>query len=435
MQRFFHRLSFAITAGLALWVVGLPRGEAAPIPHSLEHVFRSQSTARQAGNNLGQSVAMRGNLLAVGSPYDDIGGADSGIVNLYNATTGGHLYGLNNPNPSRESYFGWSIAVSGDRVVVGAPEDDTGSNDTGIAYVYDLASPTPAEPVLVIENPNPAHNDTFGWSVAIDGDLVVIGVPEGDSGQLDAGCAYVFDLSSATPTVPALKFDNPNAGGENFGVSVAISGSRVVVGAAPDDGGSGDACRAYVYETTSGTPTTPSVILADATPTTNDHFGVLVAIHGSTVVVTAPQEDTGAQNAGACYTFDVAGGSPAVPVVTIHNPAPALNDNFGSAISLDGSNLVVGSYLDDQGGTDSGRVHLFDLSSGTPSVPTLVIENPTPVNNDFFGRSVAIYGARLVVGAPGDNTGASDAGSAYVHDLGHTGACRVFPQYPEPFIR
>lgn len=415
MQRLSQRLSFAIPAAVSLWCAGLPRAEAAPIPHSLEHVFRSQSSARQAGNGLGQSTAL-GNVLAIGSPYDDIGGADSGIVNLYNATTGNHLYRLTNPNPSRESYFGWSIAVSGDRVVVGAPEDDTGSNDTGIAYVYDLSSPTPAVPALVIENPNPAHNDIFGWSVAIDGNLVIVGVPEGDSGQMDAGCAYVFDLNSPTPASPILKFDNPSSGGENFGVSVAVSGSRVVVGAAPDDAG-GDACRAYVYDTASGTPTTPTVVLADVTPTTNDHFGVLVDIAGSIVVIAAPQDDTGAQNAGACHVYDVAGPAPTQPIVTINNPAPALNDNFGSAISLDGSNLAVGSYLDDQGGTDCGRVHLFNLSSETPAAPALVFDNPTPVNNDFFGRSVAVYGSRLVVGAPGDNTGASDAGSAYVHDL------------------
>lgn len=416
MSRFSHRLSSAIITAVSLWCSGLPRADAAPIPYSLEHVFRSHSTARQAGNGLGQSAAIDGNILAVGSPYDDIGGADSGIVNLYNAATGALLHRLTNPNPSRESYFGWSIAVSGNRVVVGAPEDDTGSNDTGIAYVYDFTSPTPAVPVLVIENPNPAQNDTFGWSVAIDGDLVVVGVPEGDSGQLDAGCAYVFDLDSSSPAVPLVKFNNPNSGGENFGVSVAVSGTRVVVGAAPDDAG-GDACRAYVYETSSATPATPAVVLADGSPATNDHFGVLVDISGSIVVVAAPQEDTGAQNAGACYAFDVGGATPTVPVVTINNPAPALNDNFGSAISIDGPSLLVGSYLDDQGGTDCGRVHLFNLSSGTPSVPALVIDNPSPANNDFFGRSVAISGSRLVAGAPGDNTGASDAGSAYVHDL------------------
>ncbi|QJE97055.1 choice-of-anchor D domain-containing protein [Luteolibacter luteus] len=416
MQHPLHRLPLTILLVLGLAMAGLPRADSAPIPHSLEQVFRSQSTARQAGNSLGQSAAMGGNLLAVGSPYDDIGGADSGVVNLYDVTTGTHLYCLANPNPSRESYFGWSIAISGTRVVIGAPQDDTGGNDVGIAYVYDVGAATPTVPLFTFKNPHPGQNDTFGSAVAIDGDLVVVGVPEGDSGQLDTGCAYVFDLGSTTPATPVLRFDNPNSGGDNFGVSVAVSGIRVAIGAAPEDL-SGDGCRAYIYETNSSAPLIPVVVLADDTPTTNDQFGMLVDIEGTTVVVSSPQDDTGAQNAGACYVFDIAEGTPAAPIVTIHNPAPALNDHFGSAISLEGSSLVVGSYLDDQGGLDCGRVYLFALSSGTPFIPSLVIDNPTPANNDFYGRSVAIAGPRLVVGAPGDNTGASDAGSAYVHDL------------------
>jgi len=417
MLRPFHRWPIAVAAGVSLWLAGMPEvASGAPIPHSMEYAFFSQSTARQAGNGLGHTVALDGNTLALGSPYDDIGGADSGIVNIYNAATGALLHQLENPNPSKESYFGWSIAVSGTRVVIGAPEDDSGSNDTGIAYVYDMSSATPTVPVFVLENPDPGQNDTFGWSVAIDGARVVVGVPEGDSGQLDAGCAYAYDLSSATPSVPVYQFDNPNSGGENFGVSVAVSGARVVVGAAPDDAG-GDSCRAYVFNLTSATPETPQVVLADESPTTNDHFGLVVDISGATVVVAAPQEDTGAQNAGTCYVYNVASGTPAVPIVTIHNPAPALNDTFGSSMAVDGARLMVGSHLDDQGGTDTGRAYVFDLASGTPSVPAHTIDNPTPVNNDFFGCSVAISGTRLAAGAHGDNTGASDAGSAYVFEL------------------
>lgn len=413
----FHSLPIAIATGASLWLAGiLPEAAAAPIPHSLEYAFFSHSTARQAGNGLGHTVALDGNTLALGSPYDDIGGSDSGIVNIYNATTGALLFRLANPNPSIESYFGWSVAVSGNRVVVGAPEDDTGSNDTGIAYVYDLSSVTPTVPIHVLENPQAGQNDTFGWSVAIDGDRVVVGVPEGDSSQLDVGGAYVYDLSSATPGAPVLHLDNPNTNGENFGVSVAVSGVRVVVGAAPD-AANGDSCRAYVFNLNSQTPEIPELTLADTTPTTNDHFGIVVDISGTTVVVAAPQEDTGAQNAGTCYSYNVASPTPTVPVATINNPAPALNDTFGSSLALDGNRLMVGSHLDDQGGTDTGRAYVFDLGSGTPSVPTHSIDNPTPQNNDFFGRCVAISGTRMATGAHGDNTGASDAGSAYVFDL------------------
>ena len=417
MPRFFHRLSHAIAAGCSLWFAGMQEGAtAAPIPYSLEHVFLSPSTARQTGGALGHTVAIDGAILAASSPYDNTGGADSGIVGIYNASTGALLYQLTNPNPLVESYYGWSLAVSGSRVVVGAPEDNTGANDAGIAYVYDLSSASPTVPAFVLQNPNPGANDTFGWSVAIEGDRVVVGVPDGDSGVLDAGRTYIYDLASATPTVPVYQLENPNPGGLNFGVSVAVSGARVVVGAAPDEG-SGDDCRAYVYNLSSPTPDTPVVTLSDPSPATNDYFGLVVSISGSTVVVAAPQDDTGAQNSGICYVYDVASGTPSQPVTTIPNPTPALNDTFGSAVALSGSRLAVGVYLDDQGATDSGRVYVFDLSSGTPALPTLTIDNPGPSSNDFFGRSVALSGSRLATGAHGDNTAANDAGSAYVYEL------------------
>ena len=189
MFRSLPRLPFLIAAGAGLCLAGgINRADGAAVPHSLEHAIASPSAAWQTGNALGHTLALDGTVLAVGSPFDDRGGADSGVVGIYDAGTGALLHALGNPVPSKESYFGWSVAVSGSRVVAGAPEDDSGENDTGIAYVYDLGAAVPDEPELVLENPHPGRDDTFGWSVAIDGDHVVVGVPEGDSGEMDAGC-------------------------------------------------------------------------------------------------------------------------------------------------------------------------------------------------------------------------------------------------------
>src|SRR6185503_1591210 len=121
-------------------------------------------------------------------------------------------------------------AISGTRVVVGAPYDDTGAGDAGSAYVYDLSSATPTVPVATLTNPTPAATDNFGWSVAISGNTVVVGALLDDTGAMNAGTVYVYDLSSATPTVPVVTLVKPDTStGDAFGISVAISGSRVVV--------------------------------------------------------------------------------------------------------------------------------------------------------------------------------------------------------------
>jgi len=410
-----HRFATLIAAGCALsGISGALHG--APIPHSLEHSFFSPSTARQVGTQLGFSVATEGAYVVIGSPHDDTGGEDCGIVGIYNAASGALLHTLTNPEPSDKGNFGWSVAISGTRVVIGVPQDDTGAEDTGIAYVYEISSPTPTVPAYTLENPHASENDSFGWSVAISGTRVVIGTPEGDSGISNAGRAYVYNLASGSPVVPLAQFNNPDPSGQNFGFAVSASATRVIVGA-PQETGTGDLSRAYVYDFSSAVPAGPAVTLSDGTPA-NDQFGWAVSVSGSTLVVSAPQSDTGADNSGSAYVYNLGSGTPGVSTLTILNPVPFLNDAFGGSVSVSGTRIAIGNHLDDQGSIlDSGRVFIFDLNSGTPATPSVVIDDPAPESEDFFGKSVALSGTRLATGAYGDNTGASNTGSVYLHEI------------------
>ncbi len=110
---------------------------------------------------------------------------------------------LNNPSPAVFDNFGFSVAISGTRVVVGAYGDDTGAREAGSAYVYDLSSGTPTVPVAMLNNPGPAVSDNFGWSVAIDSTTVAIGTPLDDSVLADKGYAYIFGDTTLAPTLIA----------------------------------------------------------------------------------------------------------------------------------------------------------------------------------------------------------------------------------------
>lgn len=401
-----------------LAVLGMGGGQVvgAPIPHSMASAFQSPGMARQTETKLGSSVALDGGVMAVGSPYDDIGGEDSGVVWIHDAVSGLLLHRIDNPYPLPQSRFGWSVAVSGNRVVIGAPDDNTGASDAGIVHVFDLGSATPTVPILSLPNPNPAINDGFGYSVAISGTDLVVGTPDGDSGIADAGCVYLYDLTSPVPATPVGQLNHPNPSGQNFGYSVALSGTKIVVGACQDGVGE-DLSRAYIYDLGSGTPTVPVLSLDDGTPLTNEQFGFAVAISGDRVVVSAPRDDTMGNDSGRAFAYDLSSPTPGVPTAILTDSSPAADDLFGMSLSLSGDMVAVGAHLDDDGASNSGSVYCFDLASVTPEVAVASIDNPGPSTNDEFGRAVALSGSRLLVGASGDNTGASSAGSAYVFEV------------------
>src|SRR5205085_9388773 len=108
--------------------------------------------------------------------------------------------------------------------------------------------------------------------------------------------------------------------------------------------------------------------------------------------------------------------TPTVPVATLANPSPGVNDQFGWAAAISGSRVAVGAYLDDAGAADAGSAYVYDLASPTPNVP-ITLPNPSPAANDSFGFAVAISGTRMVVGAILDDAGAVDSGSAYIYNL------------------
>jgi drug/metabolite transporter superfamily protein YnfA len=278
---------------------------------------------------------------------------------------------LNNPTPTTNGNFGFAVAIDGNKLVIGAPFQAVGATVPGRAYVYDLESATPNIPAVILNNPTPASGDGFGYSVAIAGARVVIGAPNDSTGAAAAGSAYVYNLNGASPGTPVLSLNNPEpASGDRFGFSVAISGTRVLVGAEGDDTGARDAGAAYVYDLSSSTPSVPIVTLNNPFPDSQDHFGNSVAISGSFAVVGASQDNQFLTAAGGVYVYDLT--TPDEPESFLSKPIPVAHDHFGACVALDGTTVVVGAPLDDTTGADRGAVYVFGLA------PTLSIEPDGP---------------------------------------------------------
>ncbi len=162
---------------------------------------------------------------------------------------------------------------------------------------------------------------------------------------------------------------------------------------------------------TYGTPIT----INNPSPAAQDYFGVSVSIDGDKFIVGAFFDDTGATDAGSAYLYDATTGA---LLHTFNNPTPASGDAFGTSVSVLGEKVLIGAYRENIGATVAGAAYLFDATTGA-LLQTL--SSPTPENYDNFGNLLSISDDNILISAIGDDTGATDAGSAYLFDA-RTGA-------------
>ena len=260
------RFPFFGWVGFLAWMAAAALFAQAPIPNTLRHSFFAPQTVPQEFEKQGMSVALNGDTAVVGAPFfdsDSLTVADSGAVKVYQVSTGQLLHVIKNPDAAPYAYFGQAVAISGSVIAVGSGATVGGASYAGRVDVYDLSSPSPKVPVLSLTNPTPDERDHFGHSLAIDGDRLLVGAWLDDAGAADSGVAYVYNLGSPTPQVPELVLANPSPASEDcFGVAVAVAGDRVVVSAYQDDTGASNSGRVYVFDLS--LPSSCSVFLSRA---------------------------------------------------------------------------------------------------------------------------------------------------------------------------
>ena len=379
----------------------------------------------------GNAVALSGTKLLIGAPYDDVPpgiGTEGGRVFVYDLAGGTPTVPqmiLDNPNPSGYGEFGCSIGIDGGIVIIGAWVEGGSPTPTGAAYLFNLNGATPGVPTATLASPSPSIGDQFGLALALSGTRLVAGAPFDTGNAYGFGAVSIFDLASATPTSPTLVLRPPvSDGGYRYGYAVATGGPYVAVGD-PDFehfdpseepvyrfGG-----RTYIYDFSTATPAAPALILDNPAMESIIDFGAALAIHGSRIAVGAPRPAFPAGNDGKVYLYDVNGASPGVPELVFSSPSGQSGSRYGIALAMSGSRLAVGASAAVFNGKWGGKVYVYDLASATPTVPAMVLENPTPDDYDYFGFALAIEGTKLVVGAYGDDADAANSGRAYVYDL------------------
>lgn len=350
----------------------------------------------------GYAVDASTSYFIVGAHQEDAAGKfNSGKAYIFDVTTGSLLHTLDNPDPSLDARFGYSVGITESYAIVGAYKDSgSGNIDEGIAYIYSTAT---GGLLHTLNNPNPSSNDRFGWSVSIAESYAIVGA-YGEA--FFSGAAYIYDTATGTLL---HTLNNPNAdptsSSDSFGISVSITDTHAIVGASSeDDGALTSTGKAYIFTTSAGTLL---YTLNNPTPNTNDLFGWSVSVSDSYAAVGAYLDTVN----GYTYIYDLSTGGLLHSLVSPFNSG-AFGAQFGISVSITDDYTVVGAPKNGVVAQDSGRAYIYDTATG---LLLHTLENPNAFNTsgyDLFGYSVAVSDTCIVVGAyfeddalPGNNSG------------------------------
>jgi FG-GAP repeat protein len=317
--------------------------------------------------------------------------------------------------------FGASVAITNGRIVIGAPEKNSG----GAAYVYDL-DVDKWQVTATLRAKTPVQDDEFGAAVAVNPNVIAVGAP-GDACHA-GGCVFAF-----LPNGSVAELDGKRAG-DRLGASVAASATQIAAGAPGDDSSTTDPAddsfpdAGAVYVAT--TSLANAQYVKAAVPGAEDGFGSAVAIDGDALVIGAPLEDAAggdptdntASAAGAAYVFRLVGGA-WLQRQYVKAPAVHVGDAFGGAVAILSNRVdttttcvvAIGAPFDDANDTqqDAGAVYAYALDLGDPASALTragYATAPTPRAGANFGATLALTPQNLVGGAPFDGaTGAAYA--------------------------
>lgn len=310
------------------------------------------------GDELGTAVAIDGATFVVGAPFADHSDhVDAGAVYVFERDGFGwsQTAKLVASDADGSDYFGIDVAIDGDRVVIGSYYDDDPS-ESGAAYVFERNAGTWSE-TAKLRAPTPADRAFFGSSVAIDGDRIVVGAPYETIAAESQGAAYVFEYLGPGWSAGLLLSSGSPEPSEFFGYGVAIEGDWLAIGAAQDNAVAIDGGAVHVFQR-NGAEWLPHAVLTG--PDQSSQYGRSPAMQGGRIAVGGLYLDGSGSlvDAGAAYVYrqvalDFQPGEP------MHAEFEAEGARFGASVDLDGAWMVVSA---DSADGERGAIDLFEIA-------------------------------------------------------------------------
>lgn len=319
----------------------------------LPEIVKLTASDSAEDNRFGEPVAIHGDILLVSSP-----GRTPGGIYVFDSLTGTELGTISVTDEQSENWNGGNIAVTSTLALVADKDaDHNGIMNCGAIYVIDIAT---GKQLRKLTTSDAYTDDHIGNALAISGNVVVAGAQSESHSDLSSpGSAYAFDLE----TGEELFKITPDASWhfDSFGASVAISSDYILVGAPrADPNNLAQAGRAFVFERETGEQLST---LVASEPGEDDRFGSTVAIAGSIAIVSAPRDDhSGYANAGSVYLFDLKTGRQEARLTAA---IPMDQGSFGHHLVASEQFIVIGSINGGLGVTDvyelDSRIHITRL--------------------------------------------------------------------------
>ena len=385
----------------------------ADVIYEVQEIIPDNSTEY---GGFGADLSFEGDTMVVGSPGNDFLGLDSGVGWIFVRGCDGEFVQMQTITGSDTGWFdefGYSTALHGDVMVVGARYHDTGGQiDSGAVYVFAPAGDGSWVETAKLTAPSPEMGASFGWSVATDGDTIVVGA---NKAAAEAGRAYVFDRTGSGWVFAAELAGTGADAGDRFGRSVDIDGDTIIAGCPYFAAGCGgtDLCGSvFVFERDGGVWAEVDR-LTPADQANEDYFGYEVSLDGDRLVATSVFDDDMGWQSGSGYLFERVDGQWTERFKFVPSDGYE-QDMAGRACEVQGDTVVLSGWY---GHDDKGSAWVWRHNGSVWSeVAELWASDGQTI--DIFGRSIGLDGETVLVGADWhDVDGEADAGAVYVFDI------------------
>lgn len=334
-----------------------------------------------SNDQFGYSVSIYADYAVVGAFGEDTGGSMAGSVYVFKKE--GESWEQKQKIQPEESnagdFFGSSLTLIEDTLVIGSFGKDGAQKNEGCVYIFKREDENWIE-TQILKADDAAESDYFGYSVAMDQNNLLVGAYCKDLNGANSGCAYVFGLEGDTFSQKQIITASDIQEGDYFGRSVAIHKNHIVVGAQREDSAGSNSGSAYVFKF-SGDEWIQQKKLIPADSEAGDYFGYSVDIFDKHIIVGARYEDSQGENVGSAYLFERSGSS-WTETNKLQPVLINLGDLFGSSVAINKDILVIGAHKDDQAKNNVGKVYIlpkdFEVLSSNAIVTVLVRDKYSP---------------------------------------------------------